>query len=249
MSARYIRKPKRYVRKLSTSARYPRAVRVARPLKGNYGMYGLPTEAYATLRYSDIKLYSPLGAGAAQGNIYSINDLRDPDVTGAGHQPMGFDQYMSQFRHFMVYAAKFTIHATTSMQLQPNYVLTVGTGTPANYTNPTQFAIMPQRDTTVNSNPSTIIESTPYVTAFHQQSPITCSTGWIDIARMAGKSRAALFLDQAWAGQAGVSPGQNMFCVAYQLASNNWDCQVSYNIQVIIEYKAKFWERATLPSS
>jgi len=232
-----IRKRKTLPRKYARRTFVPRAVALTQ-----HGMYGLPPQAFATLRYVQCTVFNPLAADSAQGNIYSLNDMRDPDVTGTGHQPLGFDQYMSQFRHFMVYACRVTARATTASANQP-------VSSTAEYRTNFQIALLPQRDNTVNTDPDTVCELTPYVSQYAQRAPVSVTTGWIDIARMAGKTRAALFDDMSWAGQASVSPGQLMYCPVYQLTSVSWDCQVQINIQVTIEYKAKFWERVTLASS
>lgn len=239
MSTRVIKKRK-YVPKTRTMLRRT----IPRPLPGAYGMYGLPATAYATLRYADTKNYNPLSAGTAQGNLYCINGLFDPDVTGTGHQPMGFDQYMSQYRHYMVYAARVTLIATTGAIYQPI------TPTPTiNYFQTSQFAIMPQRDNTVNTVTSTVVESTPYVSNFVMHGPCRVRTGWIDIAKMAGKTRESLWDDQAWSGMAGTNPSQPMYAAIYQMATSSWDVAIAWNVETIIEFKCKFWERVTLPPS
>lgn len=48
------------------------------------------------------------GAGLIAFNVFTANDLRDPDFTGAilGHQPRGFDQNMESYNHFTVLGAK-----------------------------------------------------------------------------------------------------------------------------------------------
>lgn len=41
--------------------------------------------------------------------IFSCNGLFDPDVTGTGHQPRGFDQLMLFYDHYVVQKAKITV--------------------------------------------------------------------------------------------------------------------------------------------
>lgn len=64
-----------------------------------------PSTIVKTLRYS-----TSFGIGAAVGApstyIIRANDLFDPDFTGTGHQPMGFDQLMTWYNHFVVLKAK-----------------------------------------------------------------------------------------------------------------------------------------------
>ncbi len=40
---------------------------------------------------------------------YRMNDCYDPDYTNVGHQPYLFDQYMAQYTHFRVMAAKIRV--------------------------------------------------------------------------------------------------------------------------------------------
>jgi len=60
-----------------------------------------PASIVKTLRYS-----TNISMGAAVGALntwmFRANDLFDPDYSGTGHQPMGFDQLMSWYNHFCV---------------------------------------------------------------------------------------------------------------------------------------------------
>lgn len=42
-------------------------------------------------------------------HYFSANGLYDPNVTGGGHQPLGFDQIMPMYDHYTVIASKITI--------------------------------------------------------------------------------------------------------------------------------------------
>jgi len=66
-----------------------------------------PPKRRLTLRYCDtIALTSTSGAVATW--VIRANDLFDPDLTGTGHQPMGFDPMMLFYNHFCVLKAKLT---------------------------------------------------------------------------------------------------------------------------------------------
>lgn len=47
-------------------------------------------------------------AGVAGVQVISANGLYDPDLSGVGHQPTGFDQIMAMFNHYTVTGAKIT---------------------------------------------------------------------------------------------------------------------------------------------
>ncbi len=46
---------------------------------------------------------------APQNHIFSANGCFDPDITGAGHQPLGFDQYMALYDHYKVLSSIITV--------------------------------------------------------------------------------------------------------------------------------------------
>lgn len=67
------------------------------------------------MRYSD-STFLTATSGAVTTYVLRANDLFDPDLTGTGHQPMGFDQMMVFYNHFCVVKSKLivTFRNTTS---------------------------------------------------------------------------------------------------------------------------------------
>lgn len=60
-----------------------------------------PAKTTKWLRYcDDFSLSSSLGVMTTY--VYSANGLYDPNITGTGHQPMGFDTMMSYYEHYHV---------------------------------------------------------------------------------------------------------------------------------------------------
>lgn len=57
--------------------------------------------------------------GAASEYFFSCNGLYDPNITGTGHQPLGFDQIATMFDHYIVYYAqiKVTFHNTDNTNI------------------------------------------------------------------------------------------------------------------------------------
>jgi len=54
--------------------------------------------------------------------IFSCNGLFDPDVTGTGHQPRGFDQLMLFYDHYVVKRAKLTARLYNNSTAVPSQV-------------------------------------------------------------------------------------------------------------------------------
>jgi len=85
------------------SARYrrPRATQT-RLLRGP-----INRTCVAKLKYCETVTFTP-GAGFLYGYEFRANDLFDPNKTGTGHQPMGFDQLMVNYQHFTVIGSKIS---------------------------------------------------------------------------------------------------------------------------------------------
>lgn len=58
-----------------------------------------------TLRYVDVTSINP-GAATAASHVYSANSIYDPDVTGAGAQPLGHDQWNAFYSSYTVIGAR-----------------------------------------------------------------------------------------------------------------------------------------------
>lgn len=70
----------------------------------------MPPKFKATLKYRGGGLtLNPGVAGAVDEYIFSCNGLFDPDHSGVGHQPTGFDQIMAFYNHYTVIASKIRI--------------------------------------------------------------------------------------------------------------------------------------------
>jgi len=82
---------------------------VHRPLRNKVptGAAPLAKKHLVRLKYTDIIDWDPTTL-ATQVQVFNMNSLFDPDQTGVGHQPYGFDQLAALFAHYRVY--KFSWH-------------------------------------------------------------------------------------------------------------------------------------------
>lgn len=60
------------------------------------------------LKYAESISLNP-GAGTAVSYVFSANGLYDPNITGGGHQPVGFDQYMALYELYTVTASMIKV--------------------------------------------------------------------------------------------------------------------------------------------
>ncbi len=96
------RRKRRFVRRRTRPSSFRRRRRVPLPI-GGFG-----NKRMVKLRYSDLKEFD-VPVGGSTFNIYRANSVFDPDETGAGHQPLGFDQWMLAYQTFTVIGCKMHV--------------------------------------------------------------------------------------------------------------------------------------------
>lgn len=69
---------------------------------------GFPTSKLCRLRYVE-EVTIDAGTSGSVRHVFRANGLFDPNLTGAGHQPKGFDQNMTFYNHYTVLSSKMTM--------------------------------------------------------------------------------------------------------------------------------------------
>lgn len=99
---------RRGVKRRRVVARKKRSVNVPRPIRG-----AMPSRLSTQLVYFE-QVTMPVAV--TSDFVWAANGMFDPNITGAGHQPRGFDQIMALYDHYYVTAcsikAGFTNTAT-----------------------------------------------------------------------------------------------------------------------------------------
>lgn len=84
---------------------YRRKYRLKTGFKSTF--YGMPKQKLASFKYCDTINLTP---GATVGSYrFSANGMYDPNITGTGHQPLGFDQLMAFYDQYTIIASKIHI--------------------------------------------------------------------------------------------------------------------------------------------
>jgi hypothetical protein len=92
------------------------------------GFTPLPNRLQAKLKYV---AYASLTSGVTPGvNVYSANGLYDPDITGSGHQPRGFDQLIALYDHYVVLRSKCVVHFAGALAASVNGIQLQASSTP-----------------------------------------------------------------------------------------------------------------------
>lgn len=104
---------------------------------------GFPKTTMVKLRYVDFCTLSP-SVGSLGQHVFSANSCFDPNVSGIGHQPMNFDEWSSLYNHYVVVGSKISAQ-----------VFFNGTTT---YSNGLMMGVNLQDDTSLSTDPSTVME-------------------------------------------------------------------------------------------
>lgn len=176
-------------------------------------------------------------AGAPNTQIYGANFMFDPDVSGVGHQPMGFDQLMLVYEHFAV------IHSSCSVTFSgsgSNGVFRAGV-----YLSPDAVALSNPNQIMENGlNNSTAIDGKDTGVARSKTITLDC-----DVTKYFGKQRwHDIMDDEKLTGSATADPIEGVYynVVGWQInAAGTWS--VTYDI--LLSYDVVYFEPRKLASS
>lgn len=176
------------------------------------------------------------GVGATPTHYYSANGLYDPDTTGLGHQPMGFDQMMALYEQATVVRANIKVtfasageHARVGIFLNPD---TTSPGLPRLVEN----GLIEMKMIT---GPSSSNGQYSYAT-------VELS---VDIPTYFGRSRSGIIADPQMYTTIAANPGEQVYFGVCAWAGFDASTDVAVGYDVVITYDAVFWEPKKLTSS
>jgi len=200
----------------------------------------LPTKKFVRLKY-----VSNTVLGAAMGAVgvhqYRANGMYDPDYTGAGHQPYGFDQLMAKYNHFTVLKCKCHLKITSVVAQDSVYGIcltdTNGQVAAAYAMNGYETVMeMPFRSKTLLHSIPTDVEASR-----------SCAL-WFDAAKFFGKSQSQIAGERDYRGTVAADPNElayfEVFCLSPGgIEVNDKACQIE------LDYFAVFTEPKQFTSS
>lgn len=215
------------------------APRYHNKLSNNMSTSPVPSEMNVKLKYVDTIALQP-GAGTIAYHLFSTNGLYDPDITAAGHQPMGFDQWMTFYEHYTVTGCKISATFVPSSATVGAGQQIVGIYTDSNITPPAAIGVNDFLE-----QPGTRFS---YLSLAGALGPVTV-TKTFSAKNFFSRDRKSLIASEGYKGNGASNPTEqayfNVFCGATDNTSDPPQTQVS----IIIEYTAVFSERRTLIGS
>lgn len=209
--------------------RFRRRYRRRRPrlTVSRFGSTIVPDQVMVNLRYADAKSYS--GATAID-QVFRANSMYDPDLTGVGNQPRGFDQWSAFYARYMV--VECGIHVQVSHNsAEPQQLTLVFTPTSTPITTPERAVELPYSKTRMIAE----YPCQPTVNLSHR----------MDIRKIRGVSQLVYNYD-------GAAIGSNPSAVAYiHVACNTFSGSLVRDtvIQYTLFYKAIMFDRIMMGSS
>lgn len=228
VTKKYYRRKKRvYRRKRRYNRRYTRL-----PASSKMNTKGpLPRTFKGHLRYTDSISLNP-GAGTLASHTFNMSSLYDPDYTATGHQPLGFDQIMPMYDHFVVIGSKLT--ATIA-----------GSG---GFSVPTAVCLNLDPDVSTASTVEQAMEqnSSKY-TILNGENRVKTITMNYSPKKFMGISKP--MSSDKLQGTISANPSDNAFCTIYAQAVDGSSDPGAIDIVVTIDYVAVFIEPITLAQS
>ncbi len=193
-----------------------------------------------TLRYVEDVLSVTGTTGAVGGYVFSANGLFDPNITGTGHQPMGFDQMMLLYEQATVIASKisFTVYNASSAGVH---------GLVCAYLSP---------DTTVLTSFARTLENG--TAKYKLLAPINTPGSFVenlslacDIRTYFGRSRSIpeLISDVTLCNTSAANPTEQVYYILIANDALTGTNTVVLDFIVNIEYDVVFWEPRKLTQS
>jgi len=189
-----------------------------------------PARTTRRLRYStNVTLSSSLGTPSTY--IFAANGLFDPDISGTGHQPMGFDQMMVSYNHYYVTGAHMTATFKNTGTNSPVGMLRVDANSVA-------ITIIDQ-----------LIEQGMCTFETLEQKTVYGANKTLELSVSTQKFQGRKFIedDPNLGGSSAANPIELQYfhVVLFDSASANSSC----NVDIVIEFNAIFSEPRTLTES
>jgi len=225
MSKRQKLGPKRRARSKGWVKR--RGFEMSRPL---FSKSVFPYERWATLKYCESYVTINPGAGGCTAYVFTTNNVFDPNATGVGHQPTGFDQYMAMYNKFVVYASKIKVIGYNLDTETADVIAGVAIiDDPATYVSTERYLEQALTDWQVipaGAGASTV----QFETAFNATAFSGTIVGTNDLLH----------------GSSSTGPGKQWYYHVFGGATNTTDDPGTVKYSVEIEYRVKFFDPRTV---
>jgi hypothetical protein len=169
-------------------------------------------------------------------NVFNLNSLFDPDRSGVGHQPLGFDQWSAFYNRYRVDKADVIVDFSNNAASSFNCLI-------EGNNDATAIGTLAQFDAAVES---------PYCSAASLGTltgiPVKRLKRSFDLARVTGVTRAKYKNDDLYSATTGANPTE-VITLHVAVQDPGFAINVQAYVRVQIKYHATFWDRNQLTQS
>lgn len=169
------------------------------------------------MKFSQIALFSTTN-GYTQ--VMNLNSVYDPNRTGIGHQPYGFDQLSAIYNRYRVIACSYVVHAY-------------------NGTTPIRFGVLPSNEIPAIGDMNEVCENPRSRFAIQLPNGSTQAVkGSVSIPALMGRTKAQYMADDRFQAAVTANPAELALLNIYaqSLANVNVDVNVTVTLQYTVEF-------------
>lgn len=201
----------------------------------------VPDRYFVKLHYNTFETFNT-AAAAAGAYVMSQNSCYDPDVTGTGHQPRGFDQLAALYNRYVVHKSRCTV-AFGNEQSASFPGQSVGT-TQAGYSQHIQCSVYP------TDRPTAVDTTEPYETRYAKIKTIATAEAGTKIVSNSIKTKKLAgikVLDDTYQGAtgggitSGTDPARQYYWIIYAIA-NDRATEINAEVNIRMTYWVEFFE-------
>lgn len=174
-------------------------------------------------------------SGAIAKRIFRGNSLYDPDLTGTGTQPMGFDQLMTLYEHYRVMGSEIVVRCTNGAVGEMSDIVVV----------PTNTTTLPGTGNEVNGE-------RPYAVrrygAVNQDGTRNAIVNYMSTSKIAGVPKEKVRTEDDYSGSSVTDPALQWYWqILYQPADQVSSTSIYYTVK--ITFYATYYDRRELNQS
>lgn len=216
--------PRKYYRR--RPSRRPRNVRRKRYGKRSITMVPRGLNPIAPRYIGKMKYSETITTGLIGDYQFRLNSLFDPNLSGTGHQPYGFDTLSTLYNRYRVIACGWRVERA---MLDNGAPLLVGA--------------IPSNDTSIVWNSFSELRENPRSKYIIQNAgaPVKVLSGKSYLPSLMGRSKAQYMADDNYQAIVTTNPAEN--AILYLLTANTNDTPApSQNLNVVLEFTVEFFD-------
>jgi len=189
----------------------------------------------ATLRYYASISLNP-AVGVAADYVFSANGCYDPDITGVGSQPYGFDQMMQFFDHYTVIGSRCVVECANNNSTTPEYAMIMLRDNATSYS---------------GTAPASVLMEPGSVRQLLAQAGSAPTVGTLAMGFSAKKffSKNDILGEETYQGTVGSNPADQAYFHVLLIPQNTTDDLGANVLNVTIDYQVIFTEPKILAPS